>query len=52
MFIHSIHGTITQETNFDVFFEEIFKAIKNKYEDLGNQMKGSRFIFKFVSKLV
>ena len=51
MFIHGIHEAIILETDFDVF-ADIFKSIKNNYEELDNQMEGSELSFIFVSKLV
>ena len=51
MFIKSIHGIIILETDIDLFVNDIFKSIKDKYKDLDNEMKGSEFSYKLVSKL-
>ena len=50
MYINSTHGAITLQTDSDVFFKEVFKLIKNKYENLENKMKVGSFSFRFVSK--
>ena len=50
MFIYSIYGTIKLKTNTDVFGYDIFKSLKKKSEYLDNQMKQSRFNFKFARK--
>ena len=51
MFTFRGYVTITRESNSDVFVKRIFTWIENKYEDLDNEIEGSRFSFKFVSKL-
>lgn len=36
MFINSVQGAITLETDSGVFVDNIVESIKNKYEDLEN----------------
>ena len=48
MYLNSIHGTTTLETDSNVFAKKTFKSIEKKYENLDNQIKESRFTFKFV----
>lgn len=50
MSIYSIYRTIKLKTNTDVFGHDIFKSLKNRSEYLDNQMKQSRFNFKFARK--
>ena len=46
MFIHSFHQKFMLSSSTDVLINEIFQSIKDKYEDLDKQMKGSIFSFR------
>ena len=51
MILHTIYKKVKLETDTDKLIDKIFRTIKHRSVDLDNNMEGSRFSFKFTSKL-
>ena len=51
MILHTIYKKVKLETDTDKLIDKIFRTIKHRNVDLDNNIEGSRFSFKFTSKL-